>query len=445
MVRVHLTTPDRRFALSDRGTVPFAEPTDDAVVAVTVDPAYRYQTMEGFGAALTESSAAVLHRLQPPIRDQVMASLFDPGSGLGLSWLRQPVGASDFVTDHHYTYDDLPPGRTDHTMRHFSVARDERHILPLLRQARRLNPQLSVMASPWSPPAWMKTNRDLVGGRLVDEPRIYRAYARYLVRFVQSYMDAGVPVHALTVQNEPHNGTPDGYPGTDMPVAQQRKVIEALGPALRRAGLDTKILAFDHNWATAHDHAEVLLTDCAVARWISGIAFHCYDGDPAAQSRIHDRYPNLNVYLTECSGIRSDNPAATFADTLAWHSRNVVIGATRRWASAVLTWNLALDPDGGPHLGGCDRCTGLLTVGSGQEVHTNAEYHTLGHLSRFVRPGARRVASSPSSTVAFTNPDSSLVLVVHNDSAEPRTIAVTCEGRTFVYRLPPGALATFTW
>ena len=152
-----------------------------------------------------------------------------------LSFLRQPIGASDFVEGPHYTYDDLPAGRTDYRMRRFSIAHDRAEILPLLRQALALNPQIKVIGSPWSPPAWMKTNQSLVGGRLIDTPRIYAAYARYLVKFVKAYERAGVPIYALTVQNEPQNRKPDAYPGMDMPVAQQAKLIEVLGPRLRRA------------------------------------------------------------------------------------------------------------------------------------------------------------------------------------------------------------------
>ena len=225
-----------------------------------------------------------------------MRSLFDPRTGDGLSYLRQPIGASDFVATRDYTYDDLPAGQADYRQRHFSIAHDEAKILPLLRRAKRLNQQLQMVASPWSPPAWMKTNDSLVGGRLIDSPRIYRSYAQYLTKFVQAYRARGVRVDTITVQNEPQNRAPSGYPGTDIP----------------------------------------------------GTAYHCYFGDPSAMSALHAQYPDKDIYLTECSGSQSSDPANTFSDTLKWHSRNLIIGSPRNWAKTVINWNVALDPSRRP-------------------------------------------------------------------------------------------------
>ena len=309
-----------------------------------------------------------------------------------LSFLRQPMGASDFVAGPHYTYDDVPAGQTDYRLERFSIAHDRKQILPLLRRALRLNPQLKVIGSPWSPPAWMKTNQSLIGGRLIDSPRIYDAYARYFVKFVREYKRAGVPIYALTVQNEPQNRKPKGYPGMDMPVAQQAKLIAALGPKLRRARLHTKIFGYDHNWSTHPDDitttppgedpeteypTKLLLTKAA--RWIDGTAFHCYRGDPVRQTELQHAFPEKGVWFTECSGSHgaADPPAKFFSDTLKWHTRNLVLGVTRNWGKSVVNWNLALHPDGGPHNGGCDTCTGVLTVGGGTWSQ-NAEYFTLG-------------------------------------------------------------------
>ena len=462
---VWVTTPDGAMKLSDRGSVPF-RPGGSSALTISVDPSRGYQRMEGFGASITDSSAHVLFELGRPARSAAMRSLFATNR---LSFLRQPIGSSDFVAGEHYTYDDLPPGRTDYRMRRFSIAHDRAEILPLLRQALALNPRIKVIGSPWSPPAWMKTNQSLIGGRLIDEPRIYAAYARYLVEFVEAYRRAGVPIYALTVQNEPQNRKPKGYPGMDMPVAQQAKLIEALGPALRRAGLRTKILGYDHNWSVHPD--DILTTppgedpeveypakllESAAARWIAGTAFHCYSGDPSRQTDLQRAFPDKGVWFTECSGSHgpTDPPAQVFSDTLKWHTRNLVLGVTRNWGKTVVNWNLALDPSGGPHNGGCDTCTGVVTVGPGQTVTENAEYYTLGHLARFVRPGAVRIASTSFGTTgwngqimdaAFRNRDGSTALVVHNENDEPRSFAVAQGGSSFEYTLPGGALATFTW
>jgi len=467
--RVWVTTPDRAELLTERPSVVFgAKPSTQPTIVV--DPSRAYQSVDGFGASITDSSAVVLQKLAPPVREETMRSLFDPVRGIGVSFLRQPIGSSDFTASpEHYSYDDVPPGSTDFPLRHFSIAHDQAAILPLLREAKRLNPELKVMATPWSPPAWMKTTGSLVGGRLKDDPAVYDAYARYLVAFVRSYTAAGVPIDFLSVQNEPQNRNPSAYPGTDMPVAQQVKVIEALGPKLRVASPRTKILAYDHNWAEhpndiantppgsspETDYPYQVLRSPA-ARWIAGTAFHCYYGDPSAQTALQREFGGKGVWFTECSGSRNltDPPGKVFRDTLTWHSRNVVLGTTRNWARSAVTWNIALDSTGGPHNGGCATCTGLVTAQPDGTVTTDAEYYTIGHLAKFVKPGAHRIASTSFGTtgwngqimdVAFRNPDGSTALVVHNENDDPRTFAVASGDRTFEYTLPGGALATFTW
>ncbi len=462
---VWITTPDGTQRMHDAGAVAFRQGAS-ANLTVTVDPSRVYQRMDGFGASITDSSASVLYRLDPLQRDAAMRDLFGTDR---LSLLRQPMGASDFVDGPFYTYDDLPAGSTDYGMRHFSVEHDRQQILPLLRQALALNPALKVIATPWSPPAWMKTSGSLIGGRLIDDPRIYDAYAQYFVKFIQAYQRAGVPIYAVTLQNEPQNRNPNAYPGMDMPVAQEAKLVDALGPALQRAGLHTKLLGYDHNWSEhPNDIAstppgedpevdypfDLLRSDAA--QWLAGTAFHCYSGDQSRQTDLHNAFPDKEIWFTECSGSHgpTDPPAQVFSDTLKWHARNLVLGVTRNWGQSVVNWNLALDPSGGPHNGGCGTCTGVLTVGPGQTVTRDAEYYTLGHLARFVRPGAVRIASSSFGTTgwngqimdaAFRNPDGSIALVAHNENDDPRSLAVAEGDASFDYTLPGGALATFTW
>ena len=314
----------------------------------------------------------------------------------------------------------------------------------------------------------MKTNGSLIGGRLIDDPRVYRSYALYLLKFIQAYRANGVTVNAITVQNEPQNRTPSGYPGTDMPSAQEEKVIEDLGPMLRAAGLPTQIFAYDHNWtehpndvaATPPDETADInaypqnVLNSPAAKYVAGVAYHCYFGDPSAMTTLHNQFPDKAIYFTECSGSQSADPANTFSDTLKWHARNLIIGSPRNWAETVINWNLALDPSGGPHAGGCATCTPIVTIGPGDTVTKNAEYYTLGHLARFVQPGAVRIASTSFGTtgwngevmdVAFRNPDGSTVLVAHNENDNPSTFGVREGDQAFTYTLPGGALATFTW
>jgi glucosylceramidase len=456
--RAWLTTGDRASLLAEQPSAALGTP-DPTAPTISVDPARSYQRIEGLGASITDSSAHLLAR--SPDRDAIMRSLFDPRHGLGLSYLRQPMGASDFVAGPHYTYDDVPAGQTDFRLEHFSIAHDRAEILPLLRQALRLNPCLKVMATPWSPPAWMKTDDSLVGGRFKDDPRVYDAYARYFVRFIQEYRRAGVPIDAITLQNEPQNRNPSAYPGMDLRDDEEARLIVAVGRALQRAGLHTKILGYDHNWSlhpndvgpaddpANPEYAASLLSNPAASRYLAGTAFHCYFGDPERQSALHDAFPAKDVYFTECSGSLSGDPATTFPDTLHWHTRYLTVGAVRNWAKTVITWNLALDPAGGPHNGGCGTCFGVMTIdpATGHATPT-ADYYVLGHVTRFIRPGAVRVDSTAAGNawnVAFRNPDGSVVLVVVNDDWGTTTqhFNVSAGGQGFSYALPAGAVATF--
>jgi glucosylceramidase len=467
-VNVWITTADQQMELAKQAPVSFSS-SSPSYETITVDPTRTFQTMTGFGGSINDSSAYNLYTLSPSQRDQTMRMLFDPTTGDGLDFLRQPIGASDMVAgSQDYTYDDVPAGQTDYPQHDFSIAHDRAEILPLLREAEAINPQLTIMASPWSPPAWMKTNGSLVGGRLINDPRIYSSYALYLLKFLEAYRAAGVEVKYLSVQNEPQNRTPSGYPGTDMPSWQEERVIEDLGPMVRAAHLATKILAYDHNWqehpndiastppdetADINAYPQNVLSSRA-ARWVSGVAFHCYYGDPSAMTTFHNQFSSQEILETECSGSQSSDPTNTFSDTLKWHARNLEIGSTRNWSQTVVNWSIALDPTGGPHLGGCATCTGILTIGPGGTVTPNAEYFALGHLSRFVKPGAVRIASSSFGTtgwngqimdVAFVNPDGSTVLVAHNENDNPQSFSVSENGQSFDYTLPGDSLATFVW
>jgi glucosylceramidase len=466
-----ITTPDRSQLLA-RGAGPVfnTEGTRPGQM-INIDASRTFQTMDGFGASVTDSSAALLYRLPAAQRDELMTSIFHPVDGIGMSFLRQPIGGSDFIDEAHYTYNDLPAGQTDLTMANFSIAHDEAQILPLLRRAIQLNPKLKVMASPWGQPAWMKANGSIIGGRLKDDPAIFRAYALYLLKFVQAYEAAGVPIYALTVQNEPQNRTPDNYAGTDLPVAHEAAVINQLGPMLRDAGLSrVKIIGYDHNWTQHPDDAADAaalgvppepnypydLLNSSAAAWIAGTGYHCYSGDAGAQANLHNAFPAKDIWFTECSGWHgaADNFAKYFADTLNWHSQNVEIGPVRNWAKAVVNWNLALDSQGNPHNGGCGDnqvtpgwCTGVVSI-DGSTTTRNAEYYALGHFSKFVQQGAARVATDNVSdlhNVAFRNPDGSMALVVKNIGGGTQTFGVSWNGMFVSYMIPPNALATLTW
>ena len=411
--------------------------------AVAIDASKRFQRMHGFGAAMTDASAELFSKLPVAKRRAVMAELFGrKNGGLGFSLTRLTVGASDFSRT-HYSYDDTPGNAPDPGLKHFSIAPAQQYVLPRMREALAINPQLKVMISPWSAPAWMKTTRSLIQGQL--EPKYYPAFAQYLVRTVEAFGRERVPVSMLTIQNEP-NFEPDSYPGMRVNPPQRAAIIgRHLGPLFKARGIKTQILDWDHNW----DHPEMplaVLRDRQARQFIAGVAWHCYEGDVRAQSPVHDAYPDKDAWQTECSG---GQWGPKFGETLGWMIDKLIIGAANHWARGSLTWNLALDPTHGPHKGGCGDCRGVITVDPATGAITrNVEYYALGHASRFILPGAYRVATvrrgSGVEAAAFLNPDGSRVAIIHRALGDgPVTIAL--DGRRYALPLPVGAIATLRW
>jgi glucosylceramidase len=375
-------------------------------ITIRVDDGLRYQKMDGFGASFTDSSAWLIWtKLTAAQRNQLMQNLFSP-SGIGLNVLRQPMGATDFALS-NYTYNDLPAGQTDPDMNLFSIEHDRAYVIPVLQESLALNPNMRVMALPWSPPAWMKTNGSLNGGGLKSQR--HAALARYFVKFIQAYQANGIPVHLIALQNEPLFAG-NGYPTMFLTPAQEAEIIgRHLGPALEQAGLRTQILGYEHNWDVLYP--ERLLRNQSASRYIAGTSFHCYAGDrETAQSAIRQFFPSKDIWFTECTG---GAWAPDFAANLGWFMENLIIGATRNWAKSVVFWNIALDQAYGPTNGGCPNCRGVVTIDwttSPATVRYEVEYYALGHASKFVVPGAYRIRSDSFGpggvqTVAFKNPD----------------------------------------
>ncbi|MFI6209601.1 lectin [Streptomyces sp. NPDC051041] len=413
---------------------------------ITVDENTRYQTFTGGGASFTDTAAWLMNSsgaLSPATRDETMRKLFSPADGIGLSFLRNPMGASDLAR-FGYTYDDVPAGQTDPDLSEFSLAHDLADVVPLTRQARQLNPALTVMASPWTAPAWMKDSGQLNGGWLKAEH--YGTYAAYFVKYLQGYRDQGIPVAYVTAQNEPTCCA--GYPSMSWNASGLAYFTKnELLPRLRAAGLSTKVLAHDWNWDTYDAYAAQTVDDAAIRSHpnFGGIAWHGYGGDVTEQTAVHDRYPQLDAFGTEHSG------GTWIADQQREDMMNI-IDYTRNWAKSVTKWSLAVDQDRGPHNGGCGTCSGLITVHNGDarhgQVDYTVEYYTMGHLTKFVRPGAQRIASTASATVpnvAWRNPDGSKALIAYNGSAAARTVTIGWGDQHATYSLPGRTSATFTW
>jgi glucosylceramidase len=451
-VRVVLTTASLSRALTAMPTIRFGTAANRGVPVLHVNDRVGYQRMIGFGAAMTDSSAWLLYtQLPPPVRQLAMSSLFSP-AGIHLDLTRVPIGGSDFtVGGHPYSYDDLPAGLTDPLLSHFSVAHDDAYILPSLRQMLAIDPGIEVLATPWSPPPWMKANVsfDDLAGRGAVLPGYYQPLADYFVRFIDAYRSEGVPIWGITPENEPNAYS--AFPASAL-AAQNEAVFVArnLVPALAAARLYPRI--YGNETGGNVSYAQTLLASPGASD-LSGLAWHCYGGEQA-MSTIHETHPGIQELMTECSpGI------------IPYKAAEAAISGARNWASTIVLWNLALDPAGGPVQPpntGCGGCTGLLRIS--ERTHTlgyTLSYYQLGQLSKFVQRGALRIgterwvsdfgtASGYGVTegldnVAFLNPNGTRVLIAYNHSAHPFRFAASWHGSSFAYTLAAGATVTFTW
>ncbi len=432
----YLTAGDKS-ALLQEGISIHTDEANPSIYKITVDTKKKYQTIDGFGAAMSESAAYVLSNLNESKRNEVMEALFGE-SGIGIDFVRIPMGASDFALN-NYTYNDLTSG-TDLTLEQFSIQRDLLYVVPRLQQALALNPDLKLMGSPWSAPAWMKSPQKLNGGSL--NPIYHAAYADYFVKFIEAYAALGLPIYAITPQNEPLHET-SGYPSMLMTVAQQINFLKVLGPKFEENQIDTKIIGYDHNWDNTF-YPQALLNNEDIKPYLDGVAFHCYAGSYTAQQTIQTNHPDRDIWFTECSGGRW---ATNFGSNISWNLENVFLGSLNYGSRSVLLWNLALDTQDGPQNGGCTNCRGVVTVDGTDSFTLNEEYYMIGHFSKFIDKDARRVDAKSTSpnllTGAYLNPDGSLVIVAHNKTNADMLIQVDINGHLFNYSLKRMSTVTF--
>ncbi len=414
------------------------EPTEE--ISLYTDSLY--QSMDGFGFTLSQGSASHLLSMSDSARLSILQELFGFGENdIRISYLRLPVAASD-LNAFPFSYNDLKdPKGTDPTLSQFSLSYDTLDVLPILKQILAINPKVTLMASPWSPPTWMKDNRDTRGGSLL--PEFEASYAQYLIKYIQEMEKRGFTIDALTIQNEPLH--PGNNPSLLMlPEQQARFIGQHLGPAFRQAGIKTKIIIYDHN-ADRPDYPITVLSDPIANSFIDGSAFHLYGGQIEALSEVHRAFPNKHLYFTE----QWVGSPGNLEGDIAWHVKNLLIGAPRNWARTVLEWNLSSNPELTPHTdrGGCDRCLGAITI-DGDEVSRNPAYYVIAHASKWVDPGSTRIGSnSPKGlpNVAFTRPDGKKVVIVHNDSANAIRFEIKENSNTIPAVLPAGATGTWVW
>lgn len=443
---VYLTKGDKSKLFAKEADLTIKTTTPVTFPVIGLDTSNRFQEIEGYGAALTGSSAYIMKTaLSEGARQTVLNDLFNPATGIGISYLRLTIGASDFsLTD--FTYNDLPAGQTDFDLQQFSLAQDMNDVVPVMKEILQINPSIKLMGSPWSPPAWMKTNGNLKGGKLRLD--CYDVYADYFVKYIQAMKDQGIVIDAITPQNEPLYFTA-GYPCMEMQPSEQLEFIKnSLGPRFESEGINTKIILYDHNWDNPQ-YPITILNDPSAAGFIAGSAFHAYAGDVSAMSTVHMAHPDKGLYFTEISG---GAWAGDFSDNLMWNMRNIFIGTARNWTKTALLWNLALNEDFGPQNNGCSNCRGVITINSGNGLVTkNEEYYSIAHFSKFVRPGAVRISTTIPQTlpdigaVGFQNSDGSKVFIACNYGNDDKTITVSQGKNNFSYTVAAKSVATIVW
>lgn len=410
----------------------------DSLPVIALDTTKRFQTIDGFGYALTGGSAYLINqKLTSEKRQRLLNELFT-AQGIRINYLRVSIGSSD-LDDHTFTYCDLPAGKEDKELKNFTLAEDQKNLIPVLKEILKLNPDIKIMASPWSAPAWMKNNNSLKAGSL--KPEYYQAFADYFVKYIKGYEAEGIKIDAITLQNEPEN--PKNNPSMVMTAEEQAAFVKNnLGPTFEREHISTKIIVFDHNCDNPQYPIQVL-NDVDARTYIDGSAFHMYLGEITALSQVHNAHPDKNVYFTE----QWTSPEGSFAGDLRWHVKNLVIGATRNWSRNVLEWNLANDPQFKPHTdgGGCTMCQGALTIDS-TTITRNVSYYIIAHASKFVPDGSVRVESTSFSNlpnVAFQTPDGNKILIVLNDSDTDQKFSAKAGNSMIRVQLPAGAVATY--
>ena len=432
-----LTKPDESVLLKRQPASAYSTITNSNST-ITIDTAQSYQQMDGFGYTLTSGSATLINNMSSVEKTKLLTELFDDGeNSIHVSYLRIAIGASD-LSANVYTYDDVPTGQTDPELENFSLQPDRTDLIPSLREIIAVNPNIEIIATPWTPPVWMKDNGNSVGGSL--KPEYYSAYANYFVKYIQAMKMEGIDITAITPQNEPLHD--ENNPSLLMEAHQQIDFIKNhLGPAFQTAGLTTKIIVYDHN-CDKPDYPLAILNDPSAKAFVDGSAFHLYAGNISALSQVHSAHPDKNIYFTE----QYTASTGEFGGDLQWHLKNLVIGAPRNWSRTVFEWNLANDVNYGPHTpGGCTTCKGALTI-DGSAIKRNVAYYIIAHISKFVPPGSIRISSNITGSlqnVAFKTPSGQIILIVLNEATTDTTFNIRCNDKSATVILPAGAVGSY--
>jgi glucosylceramidase len=439
-VSVWLTKADSSVLLQQQKTnLHFTNSTNASLTVIAVDAAQKYQTIDGFGFTLTGGSAALINRLNTNSKKQLLQELFgNKNNAIKISYLRISIGASDLNSE-VFSYNDLPANETDTSLSKFSLSKDTTDVLPLLKEIVAINPSINIMGSPWSAPAWMKSNGNSMGGSLL--PRYYGVYANYFVKYLQAMQANGINLNAITIQNEPQHG--GNNPSMVMSAGEQALFIKNhLGPAFANAGIKTKIIIWDHNCDNP-EYPISILNDTTARQYIHGAAFHLYAGFVNALSVVQQQHPDKAIYFTE----QWTGSKGSFDGDLKWHTQNVIIGALRNWSRTALEWNLANDATFNPHTpGGCTECKGALTITN--TITRNVAYYIIAHAAKFIPSGSVRIASTETNnlyTLACLTPNGTKVLLVLNSNNSTANFSIQFNNLTAAVQQPANSVATYTW
>lgn len=435
------TNPEKTALLTEQPAFQFQNVhKEDRTSIIRIDPDKKYQTIDGFGFALTGGSAQHIINMSSTARQKLLQELFDrTANSIGISYLRVSIGSSD-LNEQVFSYDDLPKGATDIALNKFDLASDKKDVIPVLKQILAISPHIKILASPWSAPTWMKTNDNIQGGTLKKE--YYGVYANYFVKYIQAMRRHGIPIDAITIQNEPFNN--GNTPSMQLFAKQELNFVKHyLGPLFKKEGITTKIILYDHN-CDAPEYPISILTDSEARPFIDGSGFHLYAGPITALTKVHNAFPDKNIYFTEMMAVNLHDDFNIEAPV-----SRIMIGATRNWSRNVILWNLAADAKYEPHTdnGGCAMCQGAVTI-MGDSIIRNIAYYTAGHFSKFVPPGSIRIWSNVSpqlDNVTFTTPTGKTVLIVANKEDKTQKFTVQFKGKIFKSILTPKAVASYVW
>jgi len=463
-----VTRPDRSALFEKQSdSLNFRSRKSGRAPAIVVDERTAYQQMDGFGFAMTGGSTEHLINMSSGVREKILQEMFGTGiDEMSFSYIRVTIGASD-LNSFVYSYDDLPEGETDYHLEKFDLGQDRKDVIPVMKEILAINPDIKIMASPWSAPAWMKENFNVRGGHLRKD--CYGVYAHYFVMYIQEMQKEGIPIDAITIQNEPLNS--NNTPSMPWYREEQEEFISLhLIPAFREAGLDTKLILFDHNLDRI-DYPLALLQNPVISVYADGTGFHNYMGHMDAMTTLHLARPDKNLYFTEQMVIEDPGSGQI---AIASQVKRMIIDVTRNWSKNVLLWNLAADPMNDPHTdnGGCPMCQGAITI-DGDQVSRNIAYYVIAHASKFVRPGSVRIASTNTGdrtveltrdeqkqliqrvaiqedtpvfpNVAFKTPEGKIILIVANNTFSSHAFQVQYNGKYAVIPLEPGAVGTYIW